>query len=79
MSPEELRDKVEKQKVNMHSIRDYGMGIFMIGVAIFGMVSYKKGWHDFSKFPGDGMVYPLFGLFIVYGLFRAYRGYQKKY
>lgn len=79
MTPEELRQKVEKQKTNMQAIKDYGMGGFMVVVGISGIVMYQKGLYDFSKFPTNQMVYPLFILFILYGLFRAYRGYKKNY
>jgi hypothetical protein len=72
---ERNRNRMDK----MHAIRDYGMGIFIaiIGCAI--MYLHKTGQADFSQFPGNDLVYPFGGLFVVYGLFRCYRGYKKNY
>jgi hypothetical protein len=69
----------EKRKQNYmlrRSILDYGMGIIIFGFGIFLLISSKLGY----KFWFDDVTRYIFaGLFLVYGTWRFYRGYQKNY
>ncbi len=79
-----MLDEYEKQKkrrtANMRSILDYGMGviIFLIGLFFFFRDKFGKITLN-EQFPPDS-IDKIFGAFcVVYGAWRIYRGYQKKY
>jgi hypothetical protein len=76
MDSNDFRENVERQKTTMHKIKNISMGILIISAGILAMVGHNKSLFDFSKFPGNDWVYPLFSLFIIYGSFRAYRGFK---
>jgi hypothetical protein len=77
-----MNDSFERRKRNydtMRSIYDYGMGIIIAGMGAVGIyVNYKKIL-NFKEFPGETGAYVLSGFFILYGLFRCYRGWRKDY
>lgn len=58
------------------SIMDYGMGLVIFGFGVFFAIAHKLGF-EFAIEPL--FRYCLAGLFIIYGAWRIYRGYQKKY
>ena len=60
----------------MRSIMDYGMGVVIVGMGIFLLIGDRIGF-EFALDPV--FRYVLAGIFIVYGSWRFYRGYQKKY
>ncbi len=67
----------DKGYVQMRSIRDYGMGIVITGLGLFFLFSAKisKNFPQLDDVPTKIMG----GIGVVYGIFRIYRGYQKKY
>lgn len=74
---EELNDR-EKGYLRMRSIMDYGMGILWTAMGVF-MIFIKKFNEDLAARYDDN-VFKIFGaVCIIYGLFRIYRGYKKKY
>jgi hypothetical protein len=74
---EELSDR-EKGYVRMRSIMDYGMGVLWTGMGIF-IIFIKKFSIDLAERYDSG-AFKVFGaVCIIYGLFRVYRGYKKKY
>ena len=74
---EELTSR-EKGYMRMRSIMDYGMGLLWFGMGVF-MIFIKKFSADLaSKY--DSSAFKVFGaVCIIYGLFRIYRGFKKKY
>ena len=74
---EELTSR-EKGYMRMRSIMDYGMGLLWFGMGVF-MIFIKKFSADLaSKY--DSSPFKVFGaVCIIYGFFRIYRGFKKKY
>ncbi len=74
---EQVSDR-EKGYIRMRSIMDFGMGLLWMGMGIF-IIFIKKFSLDLAT-RYDSTMFKVFGAFcIVYGLFRIYRGYKKKY
>lgn len=55
---------------------DYGMGGIILGFGVFFALADRFNI-EFTIEPE--LRYCLAGLFVIYGAFRIYRGYQKKY
>ena len=69
-------DRRSKGYILMRSIMDYGMGVIILGVGVFFAFAPKLGYNfDMSNL----YRYAFAGLFILYGGWRIYRGYQKNY
>lgn len=72
-------EKRRKQVTLMRSIMDYGMGVALL---LAGLFFFFRGNFDLSfnkRYPPDA-IDKIFGVIaIMYGAFRIYRGYQKKY
>lgn len=74
---EELSDR-EKGYLRMRSIMDYGMGLLWLAMGVF-MIFIKRFNADLAE-KYDDSTFKVFGaVCIIYGLFRIYRGYKKKY
>ena len=74
---EELNDR-EKSYLRMRSIMDFGMGLLWTGMGVF-IIFIKDFSSDLAE-KYDSTAFKIFGaVCIVYGLFRIYRGYKKKY
>ena len=76
MSDEPFPDKRKKQYAIRRSIMDYGMGVIIFGIGIFFLIAPRMG---ISFGIDDFYRYSFAALCILYGGFRAYRGYQKNY
>jgi hypothetical protein len=76
----EKDEQTERNKgyVRMKSIMDYGMGVLWVGMGIF-ITFVQKFDAGIAERLNDPMFKVLGGVFIVYGLFRIYRGYKKNY
>ncbi|MEO9020667.1 MAG: hypothetical protein ABI237_13610 [Ginsengibacter sp.] len=80
MSLEEFEntpDKKTKRYVLMRSITDFGMGIIYLGVGI--LILFAKQFKFSSDFAMGGLAKGFAVLVIIYGSWRLYRGFQKKY
>lgn len=66
-----------KRYANMRSIKDYGMGILYLAIALFMFFPEKVGFDmvDFDKL----FRYMFGGISFLYGGWRIYRGYKKEY
>ncbi|MEI6946773.1 hypothetical protein V9K67_06180 [Paraflavisolibacter sp. H34] len=68
----------EKKRVTlMRSIANYGMGVFFILAGIFFLVYAQLGI-DLGMEPSP-LDLVIGGLFVIYGIWRVYRGYKKNY
>ena len=68
----------EKGYIRMRSIMDYGMGLLWTAMGVF-IIFVKKFSQDLAD-KYDSSAFKIFGaVCIIYGLFRIYRGYKKKY
>ncbi len=76
---EEYEKKKRKQVSVMRAMMDYGMGSIFL---IFGLFFFFRSKFDISlnkSFPPNDIDKILGGIFLLYGCWRIYRGYQKKY
>lgn len=62
----------------MRSIMDYTMGLVFFFLGIFFIVYRHFGITIMNRQPSN-LDYVIGGLFVVYGAWRFYRGYQKNY
>jgi small neutral amino acid transporter SnatA (MarC family) len=76
---EEYERKKRKQISAMRSMMDYVMGAIFL---IFGMFFFFRGKFNIplnKSFPPNEIDNLLGGILLLYGAWRIYRGYQKKY
>ncbi len=68
----------EKGISQMRSISNYGMGIFLVIAGFFFMFPTKYTYRFLDNY--DPVLIKIFAVICwVYGAFRIYRGYHKKY
>ncbi|MBC8035296.1 MAG: hypothetical protein H7Y03_14195 [Chitinophagaceae bacterium] len=76
MSAADPEEKRRKNYMLRRSIMDYGMGLVILCFGIFFAIADRIGY----AFDLEPLFrYGLSGLFIIYGAFRIYRGYQQNY
>ena len=78
---EEYENRKRKQIAGMKSLMDYGMGILILFMGLFFLFRLKLGNIPINERLGQpDTIEKVFGVFcIIYGAWRIYRGYQKKY
>lgn len=77
---EEYERKKKKQIATMRSLLDYGMGLIILLAGLFFSFRAKFGNIALNeRFPPDNIDKIFGGFCILYGAWRIYRGYQKKY
>ena len=75
---EEYEIKRREQLSKARSVVDYTMGLLFTAVAIYLLFFDKRDWDFFDTPPRTGN-YVLGAMFLIYGGWRIYRGYRKKY
>jgi threonine/homoserine/homoserine lactone efflux protein len=77
MNPD-YEEQNRKRMSRMRSIMDYTMGILLLFIGLY-FLSYEKiGVNVFNRTPST-IDYLIGGLFVIYGIWRIYRGYKKDY
>lgn len=78
---EDYERKKNNQVSQMRSIKDYGMGLFIILIGLFFLFREKLGNLSINERLGkpDAIEIALGIMCLIYGSWRVYRGYQKKY
>jgi hypothetical protein len=77
MATGDYEDKKMRAYANRRSLMDYGMGVLYTAAGGFVVLAKKLGYElDFLPEP---YTYVFGGLFLIYGIFRIYRGYKKNY
>jgi hypothetical protein len=78
---EEFENKRRKQFSSMKSMVDYAMGFIIILFGFFFLFRSKLGAIPINETLGEpDLLEKIFGvLCLLYGSWRIYRGYQKKY
>ncbi|MES2776627.1 MAG: hypothetical protein V4722_20790 [Bacteroidota bacterium] len=71
--------KREKNYVLMRSIRDYGMGILLLGLGLCFFFSKQVFGRAFFEKDEQWMRWTMLAIFTLYGGFRIWRGYVKQY
>jgi hypothetical protein len=80
MSYEEQREKQRKTYQFSRSLLDYIMGLMVIAAGVIFIKRDHFGIKKIQDADSDHLLIPLFGgVCLIYGLWRIYRGYQKKY
>ena len=77
--PEEYEKEKQKQLSLMKTVSDYGMGIIILVLGLFLLFrdTFKISFNE--RFP-PGNIDKFFGaVCLLYGGWRVYRGYKKKY
>lgn len=70
-------EKRNRQYANMRAIKDYGMGLLYLAVAVF---MFFPGVVGLGTLDVDPLFRYIFGgICIIYGGWRVYRGYKKEY
>lgn len=75
----QYEEKKRKQVILRRSIMDYGMGIALV---LAGLFFFFRNYFDlpFNKLYKPDLIDKMFGVIaVMYGAFRIFRGYQKKY
>ena len=76
---EEYEKRKKRQISFMRSLLDYGMGLLFFVTGLFFLFRQKFSTRLNERFPPDELD-TIFGvLCIMYGSWRIYRGYKKKY
>lgn len=73
----EYDDKKMRAYANRRSIMDIGMGVFYLAGGAFVVFGKQLGF-ELEILP-EPYSYIFGGLFLIYGIFRIYRGYKKNY
>jgi uncharacterized membrane protein HdeD (DUF308 family) len=75
---EDYQDQQRKQVSRVRSIMDYTMGVLLILIGLYFLLYDKLKINVFNRQPSP-IDYFIAGLFILYGIWRIYRGYKKNY
>jgi threonine/homoserine/homoserine lactone efflux protein len=75
---EEFEQKRRKQVSVVRSMMNYIMGIVFIFFGLYFLIYEQLDINIFNREPSS-LDYLIGGLFIIYGLWRIYRGYKKNY
>ncbi|HEX2607950.1 MAG TPA: hypothetical protein VHK91_11245 [Flavisolibacter sp.] len=75
---EEFQEQQRKRTARIRSVMDLTMGALILLIGIYFLVYEKLGINVFNRQP-SALDYFIGGLFMIYGIWRMYRGYKKDY
>ena len=75
---EELQEEHRQKLARSRSLVDWIMGAVLILAGVFFIVYRYAGINFMNRKPGS-IDFVIGGLFIIYGIWRMYRGYKKDY
>jgi small neutral amino acid transporter SnatA (MarC family) len=75
---EDYEKSRRRQVIRMRSIMDYVMGFLFFLIGLYFLTYQKLGINVFRKQPSPAD-YFIGALFVLYGIWRMYRGYKKNY
>jgi hypothetical protein len=75
---EDYQEQQRKRITRMRSTMDFTMGALLLLIGLYFLTYQKLGINIFRKNPSD-IDYLIGGLFVLYGIWRIYRGYKKDY
>jgi len=75
---EDYQNEQRKKMSRMRSIMDYTMGILILLIGFYFLLYNQLGLNVFSRQP-SALDKVIGAVFILYGIWRIYRGYKKAY
>lgn len=75
---EEFQEQQRKRTARMRSVMDYVRGIIFLAVGVFFLIYGQLGISIRGR-AHSSIDYVIGGLFVLYGIWRMYRGYKKDY
>ena len=73
-------EKRKRQQISLRrSLSDYGMGLIILLLGLFFFFRNRMDIPFNEKFPPNEIDKMFGGICMAYGIWRIYRGYQKKY
>ena len=75
---EDFQEQHRKRTSRMRSVMDFIMGILLLLAGIYFLTYEKLGVNIFRR-TASGIDYFIGALFVLYGIWRIYRGYKKDY
>lgn len=76
--PEDFQEQQRKKVARVRAFMDYTMGILLLVFGIYFLCYDKLGINLFGRQPSS-IDYLIGALFVLYGIWRIYRGYKKDY
>ena len=76
---EDYRSKERERTGKIRSVMDYTMGVLLIIIGGCFLLYERIGFEKIFKREHSSLDYIIGGLFILYGIWRIYRGYKKNY
>ena len=75
---EEFQEQQRRKLTRARSMMDITMGIILFSVGVFFIIYRHFDLRIMDRDP-SGIDYAIGGLFVLYGIWRVYRGYKKDY
>jgi high-affinity Fe2+/Pb2+ permease len=75
---EDFQEDQRKRTARVRSIMDFTMGILIIAIGLYFLLYNKLHINIFNRQPSV-IDYFIGAMFILYGIWRMYRGYKKDY
>lgn len=75
---EQYQEEQRRKTARIRSIVDYVMGSLLFLLGLFFLIYGFLGWKMMGREHND-LDYVIGGLFVVYGVWRVYRGIKKNY
>jgi uncharacterized membrane protein len=75
---EDYQNEQRKKMSRMRSIMDYTMGVLILLIGFYFLLYNQLGLNVFSRQP-SALDKVIGAVFILYGIWRIYRGYKKNY
>jgi hypothetical protein len=73
---QDYQEQRERQAARTRAIMDFVMGVIVLGMGIVFLIYEQMGWRIFRGKP-SALDKIAGGLFVLYGIWRLYRGYKK--
>ena len=75
---EDYQEEQRRRTTRMRSTMDYIRGIILFLIGLYFLIYQKLGINLFRREPAT-IDYFIGGMFVLYGIWRIYRGYKKDY
>lgn len=76
---EDYRDQERQRTSRVRSVMDFAMGALLVAAGVCFLLYVPLKLHRIFGKEHSPLDYVIGGLFVVYGIWRIYRGYKKDY